>query len=157
MAKKILFILLFLPSVVFADNISFIDNATINLTLSLTDINRIAIFQDKILSINGPTGLYSAKNDANGAAYITLLGTNPFMLFISTVKGHNVSLFVRPQKVIGKTIVLTPTTPVKIGEHKEIAASYQKTLVAFINGMITKETTEEFIYTIRKQDCRVID
>lgn len=149
MVKKFVFFIflgLIVSNTVLADSISFKDNDTIHAQLSLTDINRIAIVKDKISSINAPTGLYTAKNDSNGSAYVTLLGSDPFMMFISTTNGHSVALFVTPQKTVGKTLVLNPITSIKNESHTESATTYQNVLVSLIRGMVRQDSPDGFSY-----------
>ncbi|HJZ24046.1 MAG TPA: type-F conjugative transfer system secretin TraK, partial [Candidatus Babeliales bacterium] len=112
--------------------IPFADNEQINVFLSNRDINRILVKGDKIQGINGPTGLYTAKNDTTGSAYISLYGDITFTIFASTLKGHNFSLLVTPRSIPGKTIILEPTTPSFFTGRVEEADSYQKMLIALI-------------------------
>ena len=57
--------------------LSFTSNERLNITLSNKDINRISVKGDKIQTINGPSGPYSAKNDQQGAVYINTFGETP--------------------------------------------------------------------------------
>jgi len=112
----------------------FTENQQIEVVLSNRDINRVLVKGDKIQSVNGPTGLYMAKNDIAGSAYISAYGESTFTVFISTVNGHNFSLLVSPKAVAGKTIILQPTT--LLSPQFEEAASYQKLLITLTSAMI---------------------
>jgi len=131
--------------------IPFADNEQINVFLSNRDINRILVKGDKIQGINGPTGLYTAKNDATGSAYISLYGDITFTIFASTLKGHNFSLLVTPRSIPGKTIILEPTTPSFLTGRVEEEDSYQKTLIALISNMINAEPSEDYAYLSASQ------
>lgn len=129
-----------------AKTISFADNEQISVVLSKVDINRIAIQNDKILSLNGPTGLYTAKNDSDGAAYITLYSDTPFTLYVTTVGGHSLSLFIVPTATVGKTIVFIPTSLPKIADTQEDVSSYQQNLITLMNAMLNKNSLEDYAY-----------
>ena len=126
---------------------SFADNEQIKVVLSNRDINRVLVAGDKIQSINGPAGLYTAKNDAVGSAYIGLYGDATFTVFASTLKGHNFSLLVTPREVAGRTVILEPTTPSLLTARFEETESYQKVLVAMISSMINNEAIEDYAYS----------
>lgn len=128
----------------------FADNEQINVILSNRDINRLLVSGDKIQSINGPAGLYTAKNDAIGSGYISLYGDTTFTIFVSTVKGHNFSLLVSPRSVAGRTVILNPTTPSVLTTRFEETESYQKVLVALITSMINNEAIEDYAYSEAK-------
>lgn len=129
-----------------AKTISFADNEQINVVLSKVDINRITVQNDKILSLNGPTGLYTAKNDENGAAYITLYADTPFTLYVTTVGGHSFSLFVVSAATVGKTIVFIPTSLPKAADTQEEASTYQQNLIILMNAMLSKTSLEDYAY-----------
>ncbi|CAL7962420.1 conjugal transfer pilus assembly protein TraK [Gammaproteobacteria bacterium] len=131
--------------------ISFADNEQLTVFLSNRDINRILVQGDKIQSINGPTGLYTAKNDTSGSAYISLYGDTTFTIFISTVKGHNFSLLVNPKSVAGKTIILIPTTPSSFVANFGETESYQRILVTLISSMINNEALEDYSYSKKSE------
>jgi conjugal transfer pilus assembly protein TraK len=124
--------------------LSFTSNERLNITLSNKDINRISVKGDKIQTINGPSGLYSAKNDQQGAVYINTFGETPFTVFLSTLKGHSLSLLISPNQSSGKTIVLIPAS--QPGTHWEGTDSYQKTLITLISHMINNAETDEYDY-----------
>ncbi len=130
----------------------FSDNEQIKVTLSNRDINRILVTGDKIKTIHGPTGLYTAKNDSSdpfGSAYITIYGDISFTIFLATLKGHNFSLLVTPKTTPGKTVILEPTTPILLANNsteKTEVDGYQKTLIDLINNMINLEPVEDYEY-----------
>jgi len=129
---------------------SFADNEQINVVLSNRDINRVLVKGDKIQSVNGPTGLYMAKNDPLGSAYISSYGDSTFTVFVSTSKGHNFSLLVMPRATPGRTIILEPTTPSLLTARFEEIESYQKVLITFIKAMINNEMGEDYTYEEEK-------
>ena len=129
--------------------ISFADNEQVRVILSNRDINRIVVTGDKIKTIQGPTGLYTAKNDsfdASGSAYISIYGETPFTIFVSTIKGHNLSLLVTPKTAPGRTIILESTTPTLVTNNRAKADGYQKTLIDLMTNMISLEPCEDYEY-----------
>ncbi|EKD45299.1 MAG: IncF plasmid conjugative transfer pilus assembly protein TraK [uncultured bacterium] len=134
--------------------VSFADNEQINVVLSNRDINRVLVKGDKIQSVNGPAGLYTAKNDAAGSAYFGLYGETTFTIFASTVKGHNFSLLITPKTIPGRTVILEPTTPSLLTARFEEAESYQKALVTLISSMINNEALEDYSYSDAKKTQR---
>lgn len=86
--KFFLLLILIIPILCFASGYgikhgpeqrSFRDYDQLNIVLSNVDVNRISILNDKIQSLNGPVGLYTAKNDASGAAYLTVNAHLPYL------------------------------------------------------------------------------
>lgn len=138
-----------------AKEVFFADNQQISIGLSNRDINRILVKGDKIQNVNGPTGLYTAKNDSAGAAYISLYGEAPFTIFISTMSGHNVSLLVSPRRVAGKTIILQPTTLSLLSARFEENEGYQKVLITLMSAMINNEASEDYAYHAEKKAKKV--
>jgi len=134
-----------------AMTLSFSDNEQISVILSKVDINRISVQGDKIQSLNGPTGLYTAKNDPSGAAYLTLYANTPFILYVNTVNNHNLSLFITPQATVGKTIVLISTSPTKTADHLEDNSIYQKLLVTLMDAMINKKMLDDYAFSVPKK------
>ena len=128
------------------------DNEQIKVVLSNRDINRISVIGDKIKTIHGPTGLYTAKNDPSdpsGSAYISIYSNKSFAIFLATVKGHNFSLLVTSKAAPGKTVILEPTNPSPFSSSIDRLAetdSYQKTLIALISSMINLEPSEDYAY-----------
>jgi conjugal transfer pilus assembly protein TraK len=129
--------------------IPFADNEQIKVTLSNRDINRVLVTGDKIKTIHGPTGLYTAKNDSSdpsGSAYISIYSDVSFTVFLATIKGHNLSLSVTPKTSAGRTVILEPTSPTLLANNKVEADSYQKTLIDLMNNMINLEPCEDYEY-----------
>lgn len=126
--------------------ILFAENEQIKITLSNKDVNRIAVTNDKIQSLNGPTGLYTAKNDPLGSAYLGVNVDHSFTLFVSTIKGHQFSLRIKPKAGAGKTVVLTPRMPAQITASWAPTEGYQKLIVALISSMINNEPCQDYAY-----------
>lgn len=126
--------------------IPFADNEQVRVILSNRDINRVLVAGDKIQTINGPTGLYTAKNDPFGSAYISILSDASFTIFLSTIKNHNFSLLVIPRTVPGKTVILEPTTPTLLANSPAETDSYQKSLIDLMSNMINLEPCEDYEY-----------
>lgn len=134
----ILLLLLLLTTNVFAD-ITFAEEEQIKLALSNKDINKIAVKGDKIQSINGPTGAYTAKNDPLGAMYLSTTSDKSFTVFLTTAAGHNVSLLITPKAITGKTTTLQPTLRLD---------TYQKEITDLITAMINQEELSNYSYQV---------
>ena len=134
---------------------SFADNEQVVVVLSNRDINRILVKGDKIQSVNGPTGLYVAKNDTAGSAYISVYGDITFTLFATTEKGHNFSLLVTPKTVAGRTVILKPTSVPLLANRSAEAESYQKALVDLISVMINNKGSSDYAYSQIKSAPKV--
>lgn len=129
--------------------IPFVDNEQIKVVLSNRDINRVFVTGDKIKTIHGPAGLYTAKNDPSdpfGSAYITIYSDTSFTIFLSTIKGHNFSLLITPKTTPGRTVILQPITPILLANNQVETDNYQKTLIELITNMINVEPTEDYEY-----------
>jgi len=132
-----------------AKEIPFSDNEQIKVTLSNRDINRVLVTGDKIKTIHGSTGLYTAKNDSSdpsGSAYFSIYSDVSFTIFLATVKGHNLSLLVTPKTSAGRTVILEPTSPTLLANNPTETDSYQKTLIDLMNNMINLEPCEDYEY-----------
>ena len=121
--------------------IFFADNEQVSVSLSNRDINRVLVKGDKIQSVNGPAGLFVAKNDSLGALYVNAYGDTPFTIFVSTVKGHSFSLLAFPKSCYGKNIILVSTTPIL--DDQLDGSSYQKTLINLISNVINNELPDD--------------
>ena len=121
-----------------ATETAFSDNEQIKVVLSSRDINRVLVLGDKIKTIHGPAGLYTAKNDntdQSGSAYLSVYANTTFTIFLATEKGHNLSLLVTPKALAGRTIILKPTSDID-----------QKSLIDLINGMVNLEMSQDYEY-----------
>jgi type-F conjugative transfer system secretin TraK len=105
------------------------DNGTAYATISTKGLTRIAVDNDRILDIKGPSGVYTLQNDSQqGAVYLKLIpnsldATNsdgllkepkeksdvkPFSVFIATEQNHNYVLKLTPRNQSADTILLKP-------------------------------------------------
>lgn len=155
--KKIIFLfpasLIFLSSQSLASgtsNISFVDNQRIPVILSDTNINRIVVSNDQITNILCPSDYCTSTHnpgDESGAAYIKLLTTTPFTIFLATGAGHHVSLQVTPKSANGKTLVLNPAGASPKAQKWEKESSYRKVLVKLIKDMMDGKVPSGYGYT----------
>lgn len=131
-------------------NISFVDNQRIPVTLSDTNINRIVVSNDQITNILCPSDYCTSTHnpgDESGAAYIKLLTTTPFTIFLATNAGHHVSLQVTPKSANGKTLVLNPAGASPVANKWERESSYRKLLVTLIKDMMDNKVPDGYGYT----------
>ena len=128
------------------------NNAQINITLSSVDINRIFVKDQKITSIDAPSGLLTGNNDKSGSIYANINGQTPFTAFISTNEGLHFSLLIMPKSEPGQTVefISTQVVPAKIivpktmvivnhsmqAQTYEQSGSYEKTLVNLIKEVM---------------------
>lgn len=150
--KKISFILFLAISAssICAQTISFTDNQMIPISLSSTNINRVAVINDQITHVICPSGFCISKNNGNdqsGAAYIQLLTQNPFTLFISTQNGHHAALSVKSTQTVGKTLVLNPLSSTLKAQTWETESSYQTLLITLIRDMMNGTTPDGYGFT----------
>lgn len=144
---------LLLSTSLFASNpaaISFSDNQAIPVTLSDTNINRLVVSNDQITNILCPTDYCTSTHnpsDQSGAAYIKLLTTQPFTLFVATNSGHQVSLQVTPKATSGETLVLNPTSSNTVAKKWEKESSYRKVLISLIKNMMDNQVPDGYGYT----------
>lgn len=118
------------------------DNEAINADISINELTRIAVDQDRIVRVRGLDGVYDMKNDPiQGALFIRPMADNqkkPFTLFIATEQNHNYVLHLMPKDQAADTILLKPK-----GVQKEKAARWEssspyiKTLTFLMTAMMT--------------------
>src|SRR3990167_2295355 len=132
------------------------NNAQINIALSSEDINRIFVKNQKITSINAPSGLLTGHNDSSGSIYANINGDTPFTAFISTNLGMHFSLLIMPKSepgqtiefksnqiqpksnvIIKKTVIVNHSMPAQTYEQSE---SYEKTVVNLIKQVMLQKT-----------------
>ena len=132
------------------------NNAQINIALSSEDINRIFVQNQKITSINAPSGLLSGHNDSSGSIYANIHGDTPFTAFISTNLGLHFSLLIMPKSepgqtiefisnqiqpknnvIVKKTVIVNHSMPAQTYEQSE---SYEKTVVDLIKEVMQQKT-----------------
>lgn len=120
------------------------NNQQSQVNLSDTDINRIFVQNDKIVSVNAPNNRLTAHNDISGSIYMTVFGKTPFTAFINTENGRHFSLLVVPKSEPGVTIQFIPTTPLDFHYQKrseeatkyESSSPYESTLVNLLRDVM---------------------
>ena len=128
--------------------ISFDNNATIPVTLSNTNPNKIVIDGELITHIRGPQGAYDKDNTPDGALIISPLVAQDFTVFLETDNELSVSLNIHPRPGSGHTIRLTPlSVPVRDNPDAkawEEGQSYEKTLVDISRAASRGDVPENF-------------
>jgi conjugal transfer pilus assembly protein TraK len=114
MHKNLIGVLLLTATAIHANvSIPVKDNSDIALALSQNNYNRLVIKNDKIMDAVFPPNTMAIKRDEqDGSAYIMLASQTPFTLFLTTEKGHHLSVTLKPEEALGKTIELIPQTAV---------------------------------------------
>lgn len=128
--------------------IPFENNASVPVTMSDTNPNKIVIDGEYITSISGPSGAYDKQTTSDGALIISPLVGQNFTVFLQTDKDAAVTLNVHPQPGTGRTIRLTPLTlPVRRNPEAkawEEGQSYEKTLVDISRAVSRGDAPENF-------------
>lgn len=92
-------------------------NVQASIHLSISDMNRIYIENEKIKAINFSGNMLSAHNDNSGGIYINIYEQRPFTAFVSTNKGLHFSLFIIPKSIPGQTIEFKDESLKSTGNH----------------------------------------
>ena len=107
----------------------------VNANISAEGLNRIAVEDDKIVSVKGTTGEFSLdKDDALGQIYIKPeTKDKPIHVYVSTEKGNTYSLNLTSSEISPESIVLIPEQ--KIEHPFEQTASYEDSLKEVVKAM----------------------
>lgn len=95
----------------------FSNNDQLKITLSNTDLNKVLISGDRIISVDGVRGSYSAKDTADGGILVAPAMTTRAegrTLYIETEFGRAVSLKFTTMSAPGKTYELHPASPPRV-------------------------------------------
>ncbi len=115
------------------------NNGTIEASISMNELTRIAVDQDRIVRVRGLEGIYDMKNDlAQGAIFIRPLENQkqPFTLFLATEHNRNYVLHLTPKDQAADTLLLKPKEiPHEKAKHWEDHLPYIKTLTLLIADM----------------------
>ena len=117
----------------------FHNNSTLSIPLSNVDINKIIVLHDKITAIHGPAHCFKVSNGKSGAIYLSLSGNAPFTLFLGTQWGQQVSLWIIPKKIIGKTVLLKSHSSDSRVRRWEKIDNYQELLISLMKGLMRKK------------------
>ena len=129
-----------------ATQIEFANNQQISLELSLNNINRLFVKEDKITSINAPYGFLISKNDPSGSAYLNILNRKKFTAFINTQQGQHLSVLIDPKLEPGQTIELIASDANIKAQVWEKQGSYQKLVIAVLKNVMTGKTPNGYGY-----------
>lgn len=95
----------------------FSNNDQLKISLSNTDLNKVLISGDRIVSVDGVRGSYSAKDTADGGILVAPAMTTRAdgrTLYVETEFGRAVSLKFTATPTPGKTYELHPMSPPKV-------------------------------------------
>ena len=124
-------------------SLSFYNNQTVTVPLSLADANRLYIDNDHIKDIGCMRGFCVSKEFDTGDAIIKLgeaaqFAKGGFTVFVSTQKGRKLALQVLPKAIPGQVIALQALSGVSettIQKDKQ-NSPYQEHLIELIKAMI---------------------
>lgn len=154
MKKIIIIVCLCLTSASFADSIfiPFHNNSTHTLQLSQTNINRIDVPGDYIVSarcLSGQCQVSQDASDPNGGRLVELnsMDTKPFTLDVATMSGRHISLYVTPKAMQGRVVILNPLDGGSVKSntaHNGKSSSYVASLVDVMKAMMQGKLPEGF-------------
>lgn len=86
------------------------DNDMANVNISQTNLNHIAVVDDRIKRVKGIEGQYDFQEDADtGHLFLKCNSRKIVSIFITTEKGKTYQLQLKPSSMPAETIVLQPT------------------------------------------------
>ena len=124
--------------------VSFYNNQTVTVPLSLADANRLYIENDHIKDIGCMRGFCVSKEFDTGDAIIKLgeaaqFAKGGFTVFLSTQKGRKLALQVLPKAIPGQVIALQALGGAvrdQINKTDKNNSPYQETLIELVKAMI---------------------
>lgn len=118
------------------------DNQTALFKVSVKELNRIVIEDDRIQSARGLDGNYQlTKDETQGAIFIKPNQSRPFNLFLTTEAGHNYTLLLTPIDIPSEVIQLKPLSPVKAkAEAWEKNTPYSDAIIQLMKSMVNDES-----------------
>jgi type-F conjugative transfer system secretin TraK len=126
----------------------------VSANIAAEGLNRIAVEDDKIISVKGTTGQFVLdKDDALGQIYIKPTPEakdKPIHLYISTESGSTYSLSLTSSEISPESIVLIPEK--KVEQNWEKSASYENSSKEIIKAMHTQSFEG---YTVDKAKIRL--
>jgi len=134
--RKFMLALIFLPFAVNAyQRVPVLDGYEVNANISADGLNRVAVQDDKIVSVKGNTGEFSLdKDDALGQIYIKPeIKDKPIHVYVSTEKGNTYALNLTSSEISPESIVLIPEQ--KVEQTWERTASYEDSLKEVVKAM----------------------
>ncbi len=134
------------PTVVQAQQmIAVQEGVEVSATLSSKALNRIAVQNDRILSVKGTQGEFELDKDSElGQVFVKPIpkeSQEPIHIFISTETGKTYALALLPQDTSAQSIVLMPPLSLSTWEQ---AGSYEAAIKTLIKAMHTQTELEGF-------------
>ncbi len=135
------------PTVVQAQQmISVQEGVEVSATVSYKALNRIAVQNDRILSVKGIQGEFELDKDSElGQVFVKPIpqtSEEPIHIFLSTETGKTYALALLPQDISAQSIVLMP--PGLSLKSWEQAGSYEASIKTLIKAMHTQSEVEGF-------------
>jgi len=126
--------------------VSFYNNQTVTVPLSLVDANRLYIENDQIKDIGCMRGFCVSKEFDTGDAIIKLgeaaqFAKGGFTVFLSTQKGRKLALQVLPKAIPGQVVAFNALSGGMRNRDKpqdKHNSPYQETLIEFMKAMINQ-------------------
>ena len=126
-----------------AKHISFSENQTVTVSLSMDDANLLQVKGDQIKGISCLQGYCSVQPIRQSGSALLMLGQlgkasdSGFTAYVTTTSGRQFSMMILPQVSVGQTIVFDPQGSGAASAIKfEKNSDYQSTLAHIITDMI---------------------
>ncbi len=128
------------------------DNDTISAEVSVNELSRIFVTNDRIQSTRGVNGVYELiKDEKFGAIFIKVSKSHlhkPFNLFITTELGSTYTLHLIPKIMSADNIEIKPISQLKKSEsHWEQNSAYVESIIHLMNDMINEVKPEGYSVT----------
>ncbi len=159
--SKILFSIasvLFCATAVAQQQIPVQEGTEVSLTVSLNTLNRLAVENDRIMTVKGITGQFQLDKDGeSGQVFIKPIATDKqelIHLFLLTEKGHTYPLSLTVQEGSARSILLMPSQSEPA--QWEQSSSYETLLRTLVQAMHNQTPVEGFIINKIKTQIPII-
>jgi len=134
------------------------EGTEVSLTVSLNTLNRLAVENDRIMTVKGITGQFQLDKDGeSGQVFIKPIATDKqelIHLFLLTEKGHTYPLSLTVQEGAAESILLMPSE-IEPAQWEQ-SSSYETLLRTLVQAMHNQTPVEGFIINKVKTQIPII-
>jgi type-F conjugative transfer system secretin TraK len=143
--KMMLSLLLFCATVQANQRIPVQEGVEVNALVSVNALNRLAVENDRIVSVKGNSGQFELDKDTElGQVFLKpLVSEGPIPIFISTEKGYTYHLGLTTHDRGAESVLLTPIG--EVSAKWQQSGSYETVLKKIIKAMHTQSPLEGFV------------